>query len=102
MSLAIECGATASVALYANHRLEEAYNLDNTKRYYFGPANFKLLKPIELQRFFKNIADTVQEKALVGIAVAMPGILTDSDRKVSWKVVWSNIVLTITTSHTDA
>lgn len=80
MSFALECGSTASMAVYADNSSESGEM--RFKRYYFGPANFKLLKPIELQSFFKNIAETVQEKTLEGVAVAMPGVLTDSDRKV--------------------
>lgn len=81
MALAIECGASNSVAVYVSKDQIEI-QFEKTARYHFGPANFKLLKPLELETFFKNVHDTVQEKNVTALAVAMPGILTSVDRKV--------------------
>ena len=83
MALAIECGATNSVAVYVTDDQVEI-NFEQTIRYHFGPANFKLLKPAELERYFKNIYLSVQQKDVTALAVAMPGVLNDTDRKVSF------------------
>lgn len=76
MALAIECGASHSVAVFvAEEQVEIA--LERTVRYHFGPANFKLLKPLELERYFLNVASTIAEKeSVTALAVAMPGKIT--------------------------
>lgn len=81
MSLAIECGATNSVVVFVDDDQYEI-DFDKTKRYHFGPANFKLLKPIELSRFFGNIYTSIEDKQVNALAVAIPGLLSESDRKV--------------------
>ena len=81
MALAIECGATNSVAVYVREDQVEI-EFEKTIRYHFGPANFKLLKPIELERYFANIYDTVEQRDVTALAVAMPGVLNEADRKV--------------------
>lgn len=73
MALAIECGASHSVAVFVPEDQVEIV-LERTVRYHFGPANFKLLKPLELEKYFLNVAETVQEgKSVTALAVAMPG-----------------------------
>jgi len=82
MALAIECGATNSVAVFVSEDQIEI-EFEKTIRYHFGPANFKLLKPIELEKFFINIYNTVEQRdEVTALAVAMPGVLNDTDKKV--------------------
>ena len=75
MALAIECGASHSVAVFVPAAsLHTEIILEKTVRYHFGPANFKLLKPLELEKFLLNVAETVKERDSVqALAVAMPG-----------------------------
>ncbi len=75
MALAIECGASHSVAVFVPAAdLQTEIILEKTVRYHFGPANFKLLKPLELEKFLLNVAETVKERDSVqALAVAMPG-----------------------------
>lgn len=82
MALAIECGASHSVAVFVPAAdLQTEIILEKTVRYHFGPANFKLLKPLELEKFLLNVAETVKERDSVqALAVAMPGVLNDTDR----------------------
>lgn len=82
MSLAIECGATNSVAVYVQDEQEEI-EFEQVKKYHFGPANFKLLKLNELEKYFQNVYDIVEEKDISALAIAMPGVLNETDRKVS-------------------
>ena len=81
MALAIECGASNSVAVYVSDDQIEI-ELENTTRYHFGPANFKLLKGNELERYFTEIYENVQERDVTALSVAMPGVLNETDRKV--------------------
>lgn len=81
MALAIECGASNSVAVYVSEDQVEI-EFEKTIRYHFGPANFKLLKPIELEKYFKEIYHAVEQKDVTALAVAMPGVLNETDRKV--------------------
>ena len=84
MSLAIECGATSSVVVYVAPEVEGTdIQYEQTTRFHYGPANYKLLKPLELERFFRTIHDEIDKPAVRSLAVAMPGILNDFDRKVS-------------------
>lgn len=93
MSLAIECGTTDSVAVFVEPDCKHV-KYSQTKRYHFGPANYKLLKPIELEKYFQTIHDAVDsnhgsvssndgsQQKVTKLAVAMPGVLNDNDKKV--------------------
>lgn len=78
MSLAIESGATKTVAIYANDNDSE----DNYKRFHFGSANFRLLKPIQLESFLNDIKNTTSKYRIDRLAIGMPGIVGEQDKKV--------------------
>ena len=85
MSLAIECGATSSVVVFIAPEVEQNdIQYEQTTRFHYGPANYKLLKPLEHKKFFRVIHDEINQDGVISLAVAMPGILNDFDRKVSF------------------
>jgi hypothetical protein len=77
MSLAIESGATHSVALFMPD------DNDQVKKFSFGPANFKLMKETQLEIFFAEIKKTSRKYNVKRLAVAMAGLKTENDKKVS-------------------
>lgn len=94
MALAIECGASTSVAVYVDEHDKTEINLEKTTRYHFGPANYKLLKPIQLEIYFRKIKATIEPNNVTALAVAMPGVLNDTDKKMLKNVlskVWTNL-----------
>ncbi|XP_054168900.1 uncharacterized protein LOC128966112 [Oppia nitens] len=105
MSLAIECGATHTVAIFVDEN--ETTNEDNNnkksdnkttkqqmKRFHFGAANYKLLKPLQLEAFLQEIKSTTAGYTIQRIAIGMPGIIADPDKKALSRVVskvWPNL-----------
>jgi len=79
MSLAIESGATNTVAIY----LPNIDDRKNVMRFHFGPANFKLLKQIQLESFLNDIKTTTCKHEISRLAIGMPGIIAEQDKKVS-------------------
>lgn len=82
MSLAIECGATNSVAAF----LPNDGNGDGNgqiKRFHFGPANFKLMKKLQLEQFIDEIKITTCRYGVKKFAIAMAGIISEKDKLVS-------------------
>ena len=80
MSLAIESGATTTVAVYVPN---DSYDPKTAKRFHFGAANFKLLKAIQLEVFLNDIKTTTSKFEIKKIAIGMPGIIGDQDKKVT-------------------
>ena len=80
MSLAVESGATNTVAIYMT---SDATDHKNVKRFHFEAANFKLLRPSQLDSFLNDIKTTTCKLKITRIAIGMPGIIGDQDRKVN-------------------
>lgn len=78
MSLAIECGATNSIAAF----LPNDGN-GQIKRFHFGPANFKLMKKLQLEQFIDEIKLTTCRYGVKKFAIAMAGIISEKDKLVS-------------------
>ncbi len=78
MSLAIESGASNTVAIYLNNSNDHK----NIKRYHFGPANFKLLKSTQLESFLNDIKNTTCKHEINRLAIGMPGVIAEQDKKV--------------------
>lgn len=80
MALSIEAGATNTVALYVGAN-------GSYKRFHFGTANFKLMKSSQLEAFFQEIKTTTAACDVKQIAIGMPGVIADQDKKVSLSLV---------------
>lgn len=89
MSLAIQCGTTGSVVVFVADD-QPVIEPGKVNRYHFGPANYKLLKPFELSKFFQHIANSIEDQHINGLAVSIPGLLTEGDRKVTFDHWWCN------------
>jgi len=76
MSLAIECGATNSTAVYIRD--------NGTKKVFeLGPANFKILPHAELKSMFANLKTQLANENVNSIGIGMPGLLSDKDKHVN-------------------
>ncbi|CAG2177445.1 unnamed protein product, partial [Oppiella nova] len=101
MSLAIESGATNTVAIYVGAGDDSRKSL---KRFHFGAANFKLLKPTQIESFLNDIKTTTAQYVIDRIAIGMPGIVGEQDKKALKRAVdkvWPNLKMVWVGNDTD-
>lgn len=77
MSLAIECGATSSDAIFVTD------DGSVKKHIRLGAANYKLIDEAKLKNFFKEIHEILSSFSIRSIGVGLPGILDSADATVN-------------------